>query len=347
MFKIQDLAQALHAIRRDLGHAARSLAKDRGFTLVCVISLGTGMGGLVALATFTRMITAPARVVDTTGLTELLVLPLGPLREKAGEWALEQWSYPDYQALRDAELGMAVTGWTLESSQFGEPDPDEAGSPRVSTLYVSANYFNTFGVSLARGPGFDPATDDAPLGELRVILSHDFWQRRMAADPDIVGKSVAVDGVPHTVVGIAPDDFRGHFHFFQAPGSLLFIPLERHPRLRANPNLRDDRTVDWVRIHGRLQPGVDITREPARFREHSGTTQASECTAWRSVSITLPVAPMAWRSAAAPGPLAPVAWRSVRISSPAATIPWRSGVTLARDPSRGPSHSETPRPQRR
>ena len=85
----------------------------------------------------------------------------------------------------------------------------------------------------------------------------------MASDPEIVGKSVTIDGVPHTVVGIAPDDFRGHFHFFQAPGSMLFIPLERHPRLRANPNLRDDRTVDWVRIHGRLNPGVDITQANA------------------------------------------------------------------------------------
>src|SRR5687768_5034951 len=154
---IRHILDALQSMSRDLSHAARSLAKDRGFTLVCVISLGIGMGGLVALATFTRMITAPARVIDTNGLVELLVLPLGPLREKAGEWAIEQWSYPDFQALRDADIGMAVTGWTMESSQFGEPDPDEAGSPRVSILYVSANYFHTLGVTLARGPGFDQA----------------------------------------------------------------------------------------------------------------------------------------------------------------------------------------------
>ena len=260
----QETLDALHSIRRDLGHAARSLAKDRGFTLVCVISLGIGMGGLVALATFTRMITAPARIIDTNGVVELLVLPLGPLRAKAGVWALEQWSYPDYQALRNADIGMTVAGWTMDASDTGEQSAEDAATPRrVPTLYVSANYFRTFGVSLARGPGFDPAIDDAPLGEPRVIVSHDFWQRRMAADPDIVGKSVAVDGVPHTVVGIAPADFRGHFHFFQAPDSLLFIPLERHPRLQENPNLRDDRTVDWVRIHGRLQPGVDIMRANA------------------------------------------------------------------------------------
>ncbi len=252
---------AVLSIGRDLVHAVRSLAKERAFTLVCVMSLGIGMGAVVALATFTRMITAPARVIDTNGLTELLVLPLGPLRARAGEWALERWSYPDYQSLREADIGMAITGWTRESSQFGGQTPDQkTPPPRVSTLYVSANYFSTFGVSLARGRGFDPAIDDAPSAEPRVVMSHDFWQSRVAGDPEIIGKSVTIDGVAHTVVGIAPADFRGHFHFFEAPGSLLFIPLERHPRLRANPNLRDDRTVDWVRIHGRLAPGVDINR---------------------------------------------------------------------------------------
>ena len=252
--------EALHSISRDLVHAARSLAKDKGFTLVCVISLGIGMGALVALATFVRAITAPARGINPSGLTELLVLPLGPLRAKAGVWALEEWSYPDYQALRDTETGMAITGWARDSSQVGEPTPVGAAPPRVTTLYVSANYFSTLGVSLARGPGFDPAIDDTPSAEPRVVVSDDFWRSRMASDPEIIGKSVTIDGVPHTVVGLAPADFRGLFHFFQAPGSLLFVPLERHPRLRADPKLRDDRAVDWVRIQGRLAPGVDITR---------------------------------------------------------------------------------------
>jgi predicted permease len=253
----------LQSIGRDFTHAIRSLAKERAFTLVCVISLGIGMGAVVALATFSRMIEAPARGIDTNGLTQLLVLPVGPLRAKAGEWALEQWSYPDYRALRDADVGMEITGSTMESSEFGAPTPDQPAPPRVATLYVSANYFRTFGVSLARGAGFDPAIDDAASAEPRVVVSDGFWKGRLASDPDIIGKSLMVDGVPHTVVGIAPADFRGHLHIFQAPGSLLFVPLERHPRLRENPNLRHDRTADWVRIHGRLGPGVDIRRANA------------------------------------------------------------------------------------
>ena len=250
----------LQSLRRDLVHAMRTLAKERAFTLVCVISLGIGMGAVVALATFGRTLTAPARGINTDGLVEVLVLPEGPLREKAGVWALERWSYPDYQALRDADVGMDITGWSLESSEFGEPTPDQKAPPRVATLYVSPNYFRTVGVSLARGPGFDAAHDDSPSAEPRVILSHDFWTSRVAADPDIIGKSVMVDGVPHTVVGITPEDFRGHFHFFQAPPSLLMVPLERHPRLRQEPNLRNDRTAEWVRIHGRLHPGATLTQ---------------------------------------------------------------------------------------
>lgn len=248
----------LQSILGDLVHAVRALAKERAFTLVCVVSLGIGMGAVVALATFGRAIRAPARGVDTDGLVEVLVLPQGPLREKAGVWATERWSYPDYQALRDASAGIDLTGWSLESSEFGEPTPDQKVLSRASTLYVSPNYFRTFGVSLARGPGFDAAQDDSPSAEPRVVLSHDVWTSRLGADPDIVGKTVRVDGVPHTVVGIAPEDFHGHFHFFQAPPSLLFVPLERHPRLRAEPALRHDRTAEWVRINGRLALGVSL-----------------------------------------------------------------------------------------
>lgn len=253
------MLHTLSSVRRDLTHALRSLAKERGFALVCVISLGIGMGAFVALVTFGRAITAPGRMVKTDGLTELLVLPEGPLRAKAGEWAIEQWSYPDFQALREANTGMDLTGWAMESVEFGTPVPDDKNPlPKFPALFITSNYFSTFGVPMARGAGFDPARDDSTSPDARVILSHDFWKARAASDPDIVGKSLIIGGVPHTVVGVTPEDFAGHFHPFQVPGPLLFMPFERYPRLRADANLRNDRSADWVRIHGRLKDGVDI-----------------------------------------------------------------------------------------
>src|SRR5688572_6242058 len=100
---MQNILEVLHSLSRDLPHASRSLVKDRCFTLVSVVSLGIGMGALVAVATFGRALMAPARGINTNGLAELLVLPEGPLRAKAGVWALEQWSYPDYRALRESD----------------------------------------------------------------------------------------------------------------------------------------------------------------------------------------------------------------------------------------------------
>jgi predicted permease len=252
----------IHALGKDLRHAARSLARARTFTLVCVLSLGVGMGAFVALVTFIRGMAAPARGIDTHGLVELLVMPLGPLRSKVGVAALEAWSYPDFNELRQADTGMAITGWAMGVTTTGVPEGDDKAPARAMTLFVSANYFSTFGVSLARGPGFDPAADDLPSAAPRLVVSHGFWRNRLASDPDLVGKTLMLDGVPHAVVGIAPAEFKGHFNALSdvAPSSLLFVPIERHPRLRADPSLRFNRSLDWVNIHGRLRPGVDIAR---------------------------------------------------------------------------------------
>lgn len=267
--RLERCLEALQAVGKDLRHAARSLGRARAFTLVCVISLGVGMGSFVALVTFVRALTSPARWIDTNGLVELLVTPLGPLRAKAGVGAIEEWSYPDFQELRRADTGMAVTGWTMGWTEIGIPMPDtfdlDRGEDpaRALTLFVSANYFSTFGVSLARGPGFDPA-DDLPSAAPRVVVSHGFWRNRLGSDPDIVGKTLALDGIPHVVVGIAPAEFSGHFNALSdGASSSLFMPLERHPRLRADPSVRFNRRIDWVNIHGRLAPGIDIARANA------------------------------------------------------------------------------------
>ena len=291
-------SQILDSVRRDFVHAGRSLMKEKAFTLVCVISLGIGIGAVVALATFGRAIMSPARGINTEGVAEVLVLPEGPLLAKSGVWALPQWSYPDYQTLRDTETGMSITGWVQETSEFGVKNPDEVMRSAV-TLYVSSNYFNTFGVPMAKGAGFEPAIDDATSGEQRVILSYDFWQAQTNSDPDIIGKPFTINGVPHTVVGVTPENFRGHFHFFQSPGSLVFIPLERHPRLKANPNLRNDRTLDWVRIHGRLKPGVDVKQASALVattmaglkREYPSTNEFKSATVESYVSMGAAGAP--------------------------------------------------------
>jgi predicted permease len=227
-----------NGIWRDLAHAARSLAKARGFTLVCVVSLGVGMAPVIAIPYLSQLLTIQPPGVNTEGLVEVLTTRAGP-RE-----ATDTWSYPDYADLRDANTGMALVGWTYGQS--------EVEKDSVRAMFVSTNYFQAIGVTLMRGPGFSATAEPA------VILGYRHWQNHFASDPDIIGKTVTLDGVPHVVRGVAPDQFDGHV---TGNGVVaVFLPLERHPRFLTAGT---DRSKEWVLIHGRLKPGVSVAQASA------------------------------------------------------------------------------------
>jgi len=240
-------------IWRDLVHASRSLAKARSFTFVCVISLGIGMAPVIAVPYGKRVFTTPPPGINTGGLVELVTTSVAPRRET------DKWSYPDYIDLRDAQTGVSMTGWAMGESQVSlRPSEVKTTSP---TMFVSSNYFATIGVALARGPGFRETADPV------VILGYHIWQNRLGSDPDIVGKTLALNGVAHVVVGVAPNGFEGHL---SSRDAALFVPLERHPRLLADDNLRFDRGKEWVQIHGRLTQGVTVAQASAAVSALTG-----------------------------------------------------------------------------
>ena len=243
------------SIWRDLACAGRSLAKARAFTLVCVVSLGIGMVPVIAVPyasrVFNLMLTPPG--VQTDGLVEVVTTPSGPRQ------AVDIWSYPDFVDLRAADMGLALTGWANGTSRFTTETPAGAQTRALSAAFVSANYFETFGVSLAQGRTFTDAMDDPLLVDRVVILGHDFWQHDLGADANIIGAQLILDGAPHVVVGVAPP--------LAIDARQVIMPLERHPRLHADEvgvePARTDRRREWIHIHGRLRPGVSVTHANA------------------------------------------------------------------------------------
>ena len=228
----------LSNIWNDLIHAARSLAKARAFTFVCVVSLGIGMAPVIAIPYLSRVLTITPPGVKTEGLVEIDTTRVGPRA------ATDIWSYPDYVDLRDANTGTTLVGWTYGQSELKKES--------ARTMFVSTNYFQTIGVTLFRGPGFDATAEPA------VILGYRYWQNHFASDPDIIGKTLMLDDVPHVVAGIAPEGFDGHV---TGNGQVaVFLPLESNPRFRT---AGADRSKEWVLIHGRLMPGVTVTQASA------------------------------------------------------------------------------------
>src|SRR5262245_32201911 len=235
MLKSQNM---LNSIWNDLIHAARSLAKARAFTLVCVVSLGIGMAPVIFIPYISRTLTITPPGLKTEGLVEIITTRVGPRA------ATDSWSYPDYADLRDANTGIAFVGWTYGQS--------EVKNDSVKEMFVSTNYFQTIGVTLFRGPGFSATSEPA------VILGYRCWQNQFASDPDIIGKTLTLDDVSHVVVGIAPERFDGHM---TGNGEVaVFLPLERHPLFRTAGT---DRSKEWLFIHGRLTPGVSVAQASA------------------------------------------------------------------------------------
>jgi len=238
----------LIGIWRDLVHACRSLAKARAFTFVCVVTLGIGMAPVIAIHYGLQAFTTAPPGVNTDGLVELVTKRVGR------HGATDKWSYPDFIDLRDADTGVSLTGWAMGGTEVTLP----ASGIKTATqaMFVASNYFSTMGVTLARGSVFKKDSAD-PV----VIPGFAFWQKHLASDPDIVGKTLIVSGVPHMVAGVAPDQFEGHLPL--QDGVDLFLPLERHRMLLSAGDARHDRSKTLVNIHGRLSLGVTVAQAGA------------------------------------------------------------------------------------
>ncbi|HWB31051.1 MAG TPA: ABC transporter permease [Vicinamibacterales bacterium] len=240
-------------IWRDLVYASRSLAKARAFAVVCIVSLGVGMVPVIAVPYLMRILRMPPRGLDTTTLVEVVTTRNGP------HAPANNWSYPDFTDLRDANTGMTIVGWSAADVHMASGSAAGGQGDPVSTLFVSASYFRTIGVTLAKGPGF---TEGAT--EPEAVLGYRFWQNRLASDPDIIGKVLTFDEVRYRVVGLAPEQFDGHLGgMFKQ----LFLPLDQHPQVRAGQDkgqdILADRGTAWVHIHARLSPGISRSQANA------------------------------------------------------------------------------------
>jgi predicted permease len=255
------------ALFNDLRYAIRQLRKTPGFTLVCVLTLGLGIGANTAV--FSVMNAVLLRSLPVADPMRVVYLRTSNPPERTGTIDTnDTFSYPVYDALRQQNRGLSpVMAYVPLSGEkvavrFGA-QPEEAEGDMVS-----GTFFSGLGVRLARGRGFTgrDETDHAPL----AVLSYRYWTRRFAQDPEVLGKTLYVNGIAMTIVGVAAEGFEG----VEEGGSTDFwIPLQSRPELNAwgNP-LEDGKTYmtnpTWwcLQLIGRLAPGVSRAQAVAQLQ---------------------------------------------------------------------------------
>ncbi len=192
----------MDTLLQDLCFSVRTLLKSPLFTMVAVVSLAIGMGANTAVyslidALFLRSPGGVARADELVAFHQV-----EPRRSGESWWEFS--SYPDYVHYRDHN-----TVFSGLSSHFAFTGVDSAAAAEIPGSVVSATYFSVLGVEPQLGRFFEPDEDEVPDRNFVVVLSHRFWRRRLGGDPRCLGESFKLNGVPLTIVGIAPAGFQG------------------------------------------------------------------------------------------------------------------------------------------
>jgi len=251
----------------DLRYAIRQLRKTPGFTLVCVLTLALGIGANTAVFSVMNAVLLRSLPVADPARVVYLRTTNPPKGTGTVDWNAT-FSYPVYEALRRQNQGISpvMAYVSLSGSKVAvriETQPEEAEGEMVS-----GTFFSGLGVKLARGRGFT-AQDEADHAPVAVI-SYDYWTGRFARDPEVMGKTIFVNGVAMTIVGVAAEGFEG----VEAGGSTDFwIPLQSRPELNALGNPPEngktyiaDPTWWCLQLIGRLAPGVTKQQAAAQLQ---------------------------------------------------------------------------------
>lgn len=231
----------IDSLAQDLQHAFRALRKSPGTSALIILTLALAVG------------------INTAVFSIVNAVLLQPLPYHDPERLIQLWevtpdtgwgftfSPPNFVSYREQvtllEEIVAYGSASLTLTGSGEPE-------RLPAMQVSAGFFEFLGVSMLHGRPFLREEDSfvaEPGTNAVVILSHGTWQRRFGEDPEVVGTTIRLDGIPRTVVGIVPAGFR-----FGSSTPELWVPwiFERRDLT--------SRGRHWLQVLGRLRPGVEL-----------------------------------------------------------------------------------------
>jgi macrolide transport system ATP-binding/permease protein len=235
----------METLANDLRYAVRMLIKSPGFTLIAVLALGLGIGANTAIfSVFNGMLWRPLPIKDPQQLvvlakkTRTVDFPLG-------------LSYPDFQDYRQLKTVFSdLIVYAPSPVNFGA----EGRPERAWVELVSGNYFSVLGLEAARGRTFAPDEGWVLGKDPLIVLGYKYWQRRFGGDSSVIGRAVQVNGHPFTIIGIAPERYRGAYYFLEPD---FYLPITMVNLLEPGaPDLLTKRSDSGTRVLARLQPGI-------------------------------------------------------------------------------------------
>jgi len=230
---------------QDLTYAFRWLRKNPGFTVLAMLMLAVGIGVNTAMfSVVNAVLLQPLPYAEPDRIVWM--------NESGPEIKNRQLSYPnfvDWRRRNQVFEAMALfRGWSVNLSDTDKPE-------NLDARIVTSDYFKVMRATPVLGRDFT-GEDDQPGAAAVTIISYGFWQQRFAGDPNIIGKQILLENTPHTVIGVAPQDFT---HHGPPPLWLLIEPQK----------LKGRDVRDAGNVIARLKPGVTIEQARAEMNRIS------------------------------------------------------------------------------
>jgi predicted permease len=235
---------------QDLRYGVRHLARTPGFTAIAVLTLAVGIAANTALFAFTDAVFL--HPVPGASPVERLVW-LAPYNTREGFGTV--MSYPDFLDYRDS------SGAFESAAAYGNVEVAISGGDqpvRARGQLVSGTYFSLLGAHMALGRGLGP--DDDRNRSPVAVISHHIWEERFQSDSAVLGRTIVLDGLPFTLIGVAADGFNGAD--LDERRRDVWLPLSMQPRIEPRFRL-ESRGTWWLSAFGRLKPEVPVSRATA------------------------------------------------------------------------------------
>ncbi|MGB6686869.1 MAG: ABC transporter permease [Terracidiphilus sp.] len=236
---------------RDACFGVRMLRKHLGSTAAVVVALALGIGMNTCVFTFvnTLLLRPPSAVNSPGELREIW----GHSRIATGLGSYLPLTYPDYTYFRDHSKsfsGILAYDGDTQAIIWNRSGAGEV----VRGEYVSCNFFSVAGVGAAIGRVLSPTDDQPSNPQPLVVLGNSFWKRRLGADPGVLGKTMMLNGINYSVIGVAPPGFTG---FIVGVTPDFWSPVAMIGQTIREPDRLTSRNNSWLLAVGRLAPGAN------------------------------------------------------------------------------------------
>src|ERR1700687_5545939 len=241
------LFHGIHGFFSDLRFGLRMLRRSPGFSILAILCLTLGIGANAAVFSWIEGILF--RPYPLVAHQERLLAVTGTARGEAGH---TDTSWPDLLDLQksctliDSFIVNKIMATTLSLGDRAE---------RTIGSIVSANYFDAIGLHPFLGRGFEPGEDTGRNAHPVTVISYQLWQSRFKRDPAIIGKTQRLNGIEHTIVGVAPEGFLGTFVGW---GMQFWVPASMEETFEGGGYKLEDRGARWIEAYVRLKPGVTL-----------------------------------------------------------------------------------------